>query len=206
MADGAARNGGGEGAERQLQPAPPQVEVRVVKEFGGSSSWPMLTRTNYGEWATQMKWKLRARKWWRAIEEDDRTEDAQVGVMEALMASTPAEYHEALGAKDTAKQAWEMLESLRVGSDRAKRARIQQLRRELNDIKFKSGESVEDFTLRLQSLATQLATYSKKVDDEDLNTKLFAPCRQDTRSSPCPSRPCWTSPRCLWRTWPGGCG
>jgi len=173
MAESAGRNGGGEGGERQLQPAPPQVEVRVVKEFGGSGSWPMLTRTNYGEWATQMKWKLRARKWWRAIEEDDRTEDAQVGVMEALMASTPAEYHEALGAKDTAKQAWEMLESLRIGSDRAKRARIQQLRRELNDIKFKPGESVEDFTLRLQSLATQLATYGKKVDDEDLVTKLL---------------------------------
>jgi hypothetical protein len=172
MADGAARNGGGEGGECQLQPAPPQVEVRVVKEFGGSGSWPMLTRTNYGEWATHMKWKLRARKWWRAIEEDERSEDAQVGVMEALMASTSAEYHEALGAKETAKQAWEMLESLRIGSDRAKRARIQQLRRELNDIQFKSGESVEDFTLRLQSLATQLATYGK-VDDEDLVTKLL---------------------------------
>ena len=65
-----------------------------------------------------------------------------------------------------------MLESLRVGSDRAKRARIQLLRRELSDIRFKFGESVEDFTLRLQSLATQLATYSK-VDDEDLVTKLL---------------------------------
>jgi hypothetical protein len=57
MAEDAGRNGGREGGERQLQPAPPQVEVRVVKEFGGSGSWPMLTRTNYGEWATQMKWK-----------------------------------------------------------------------------------------------------------------------------------------------------
>ena len=65
------------------------------------------------------------------------------------------------------------MESLRVGSDRAKRARIQQLRQELNDIRFKSGESVEDFTLRLQSLATQLATYVKKVEDEDLVTKLL---------------------------------
>ena len=119
------------------------------RSMADSNSWPMLTCTNYGEWAVQMKWKLRARKWWRAVEEDDQSEDAQVGVMEALMASTPAEYHEALGAKETAKQAWEMLESLRVGSDRAKRARIQQLRRELNDIWFKSGESVEDFTLRL---------------------------------------------------------
>jgi hypothetical protein len=105
MADSAARNGGGEGGERQLQPVPPQVEVRAVKKYGGSGSWPMLTRTNYREWATQMGWKLRARKWWQAIEEDDQSEDAQVGVMEALMASTPVEYHKALGTKETAKQA-----------------------------------------------------------------------------------------------------
>ena len=173
MAENAAWNSGEEGGERQLQLVPPQVEVRVVKEYGGSISWPMLTHTNYGEWAVQMKWKLRGRKWWRTVEEDDQSEDAQVGVMEALMASTPAEYHEALGAKETAKQAWEMLESMCVGSDRAKRVRIQQLRRELNDIRFKSGESVEDFTLRLYSLATQLATYDKKVEDEDLVTKLL---------------------------------
>jgi len=100
MAENAALNGGQEGGEHQLQPIPPQVEVRVVKEYGRSSSWPMLTCTNYGEWAMQMKWKLRARKWWRAVEEDD-----QVGILEALMASTPAEYHEALGAKEIAKQA-----------------------------------------------------------------------------------------------------
>jgi hypothetical protein len=106
----------------------------------------MLTRTNYDEWAVQMKWKFRGRKWWKAIE-DDRSEDAQVGITEALMASTPAEYHEALGAKETAKEAWEMLESSRVGSDRAKRAKIQQLRRELNDIWFKSGELVDEFAL-----------------------------------------------------------
>jgi hypothetical protein len=65
MAENAAQNGGQEGGERQLQSVPPQVEVRVVRESGGNSSWPMLTRTNYGEWAVQMKWKLWAQKWWR---------------------------------------------------------------------------------------------------------------------------------------------
>ena len=38
MAENAAQNGGQEGGERQLQSVPPQVEVRVVKEFGGSGS------------------------------------------------------------------------------------------------------------------------------------------------------------------------
>jgi len=144
MADATLLKGSGGGA---LQLGPQQVEVRMVKKYGGTSSWPMLTRTNYGEWAVHMKWKLCGRKWWKTIEEDDRSEDAHVGIMEALLASTPAGYHEVLRAKETAKEAWEMLESFRIGSDRAKWAKIQQLCRELNDIWFKSGESVEEFAL-----------------------------------------------------------
>jgi hypothetical protein len=133
----------------------------------------MLTRTNYGEWAVHMKWKLRARKLWAAVDVGGAGEDAEVGAMEALLASTPAEYHEAIGAKDTAKAAWDMLASFRVGSERAKKAKAQQLRREFDDLRFKSGESVEDFALRLQSLASQLATYGKPIDDEDVVAKLL---------------------------------
>jgi hypothetical protein len=38
-----------------------EVVVRTVLEVSGTS-WPMLTRTNYGEWAVTMKVKLRARR------------------------------------------------------------------------------------------------------------------------------------------------
>ena len=69
--------------------------------------------------------------------------------MEALLASTSAEYHKAIGAKDTAKAAWDMLASFRVGSERAKKAKAQQLRWEFDNLRFKSGESVEDFAFRL---------------------------------------------------------
>jgi hypothetical protein len=93
------------------------VEVHQVREFSGPNNWPMLTRTNYGEWSVHMKWKLKASHWWKAVQEGDADEDAEVGIMEALMESTPSEYHEALGSKDTAKEAWDMLASFRFGSD-----------------------------------------------------------------------------------------
>jgi len=41
---------------------------------------------------------------------------------------------------------------MRVGSDRAKKAKAQQLQREYDDLGFHDGEAVEDFALRLQSL------------------------------------------------------
>ena len=39
---------------------PRQEVVRTVREVSGTS-WPTLTRINYGEWAVTMKVKLRAR-------------------------------------------------------------------------------------------------------------------------------------------------
>ena len=54
-----------------------------------------------------------------------------------------------MGSKDSTKEAWDTLKAMRVGSDRAKKAKAQQLRREYDDMTFHDGEVVEDFALRL---------------------------------------------------------
>jgi hypothetical protein len=47
---------------------------RVVREIGvGLANWPLLTKTNYTEWALVMKIKLQARNLWEAIEPEDVT-------------------------------------------------------------------------------------------------------------------------------------
>ena len=48
-----------------------EVIVRTVREVSGIS-WPMLTRTNYGEWAVTMKVKVRARRLWNAHRQGHR--------------------------------------------------------------------------------------------------------------------------------------
>ena len=54
-----------------------------------------------------------------------------------------------MGAESSAKEAWEGIAAMRVGSDRAKKATAQLLKQEYANPKFKDGESVEDFSLRL---------------------------------------------------------
>ena len=44
-----------------------EVVVRTVREVSGTS-WPTLTRTNYGEWSVTMKVKLRARRLWNIVD------------------------------------------------------------------------------------------------------------------------------------------
>ena len=54
-----------------------------------------------------------------------------------------------MGAKSSAKEAWEAVAAMRVGSDRAKKATAQLLKQEYANLKFKDGETVDEFSLRL---------------------------------------------------------
>jgi hypothetical protein len=76
-----------------------------------------------------------------------------MSAMEALLSSTPQEYHQMLGEK--------------------KKAKVQQLHRDFDDLKFRPGETVEDFALQLQSLVSQLAVFGKIMDEEEVVSKFL---------------------------------
>jgi hypothetical protein len=78
-----------------------------------------------------------------------------------------------LGDKKNTEEAWDALASMRIGLDLAKKAKVQQLRRDFDDMKFRPGESVEGFGLRLQSLVSQLAVFDKVIEEEDVVAKLL---------------------------------
>ena len=48
--------------------------------------------------------------------------------MEAILAAVSVEYREPLGAKSSAKEVWEAIAAMRVGSDHAKKATAQLLK------------------------------------------------------------------------------
>jgi hypothetical protein len=47
------------------------VIQRVIREVGGGSSYPTLTKTNYSDWTLLMKVKLKAWALWSVIKDDD---------------------------------------------------------------------------------------------------------------------------------------
>ena len=126
----------------------PEVVVRTVREVSGTS-WPTLTRTNYGEWSVTMKVKLRARQLWNAVDKGTDNKEDDISALEAIIAAVPVEYREPLGAKNSAKEAWEAIAAMHVGSDRTKKATAQLLKQEYANLKFKDGELVEEFSLHL---------------------------------------------------------
>ena len=64
--------------------------MHTVREVS-RTSWPMLTRTNYGEWSVIMKVKLGARRLWNAVDKGTKNEEDDMSALEAILAVVPVE-------------------------------------------------------------------------------------------------------------------
>jgi hypothetical protein len=147
---------------------------RVVREIGvGPANWPLLTKTNYTEWALIMKIKLQARNLWEAIEPGDVTLQEDRMTLDAITSAVPQEMLASLAVKVTAAEAWEVVRSLRIGNEAVRNARAQRLRTEFESIRFKEGESVDDFTMHLDSLVAALGTLGEVIKEKQVVQKLL---------------------------------
>jgi hypothetical protein len=94
-----------------------------------------------------------------------------------LLRTVPPEMQAGLVRKDSAKEAWDSIKSVRVGADRVKEANGEWLRREFMDLAFKPGKSVEDFAGQLSTLSNQLRIASGEIDEKEVvkNILHFVP-------------------------------
>ena len=69
-----------------------------------------------------MKLKLQAHHLWDAVELDDMEFDDDRSALDAICSAIPAEMVPALATKETAKEAWEAIKTLRIGDDRVRTA------------------------------------------------------------------------------------
>ena len=90
-----------------------------------------------------------------------------MSAFEAILAAVPVEYREPLGVRSSAKETWEAIVAMRVGSNHAKKAIAQLLKQEYANLKFKDGESVEAFSLCLQTLISKLRSHGVTIDEEE---------------------------------------
>jgi hypothetical protein len=97
-----------------------RVVERIVERPSANVAWPMLTRTNYPEWALVMEVNFQTLRVWDAVhhgisddpDEDEYHDDRQA--MSGLLRSVPSELWGTLATKDTVKQAWDAVRTLRI--------------------------------------------------------------------------------------------
>jgi hypothetical protein len=94
--------------------------------------------------------------------------------LDALVATVPPEMQFSLSQKETAKEAWDAIAAGPIGSDRARKSTLQTLRKEWENLAFKPGEDIDDFTLRLNTLMQKLVQFGDNTyDEERAIEKLF---------------------------------
>ena len=129
----------------------------------GHLSWPMLTRANYQGWAAHIKCNLEGLNLWEAIEKGEKSERRKDRLaLGAMLRGVPLEMHSLLLNKETAKEAWEAIKTMRLGADRVKEVNAQKLLAEFESIAFKSEETIEDFAIRITKLVTDLRGLGEK--------------------------------------------
>ena len=74
----------------------------------------MLMRTNYAEWALLMKVNMQAGGWWDAVETGDAPFYDERKAMAAILRALRPDMVSPIGAKATAKVAWEAIASSSV--------------------------------------------------------------------------------------------
>jgi hypothetical protein len=130
------------------------VEKQVVEAAG---NFPILTKTNYYDWAALVRVMLQARGLWSAVSEDtsDYTEDRMA--LEVISKAVPVEMMGSMASKPTAKAAWEAIILRNVDVDRVRKAKANSLKHEFDSLTFNDVESVDDFVARIGRITNQLA-------------------------------------------------
>ncbi|KAF2301069.1 hypothetical protein GH714_019859 [Hevea brasiliensis] len=144
------------------------------KESSVSLKYPMLTKSNYAAWAIKMEVFMMAQGVWDAIESPDpidsrRDKMALVAIYQGIGEDTLLQ----LGAKKTAKEAWNMLKMMNQGADKVKEVRSQTLWREFEALRMGDSENVDDFSGKLTIIVNKLRNLGNTVEEERVVKKLL---------------------------------
>jgi hypothetical protein len=139
----------------------------------GIVSWPILTKTNYTEWAILMRVQLQGAGLWDAVETDDVPGRQERQALGAILHSVPTEMVQVLAAKDNAKAAWDAIKTMRVGMDRVREAGRQKLRKDFDKLAFDADENVQDFSLRISAIVTELQSLGDTTSELDGVQKIL---------------------------------
>jgi len=136
--------------------------MRVIRKVGGPVNWPLLTRTNYTERALLVNVKMKAWNLWDAVEFGGTGTQEEMLALDTITSAVSMEMVAQLAVKETAKEAWDAVATIRVSSDQVCKAKAQRLRREYEMIRFGPDETIDDFITYLSNLVATWAPSERR--------------------------------------------
>lgn len=144
-----------------------------MREISLPTTFPTLTRSNYGDWSLLMRAILQTCGLWDAVDTGVADYHDNRATLKAVLRAMPPEMLTVLSTKRTAKKAWDAVKTMRMGSTAVCEAKAQGLGRDFEDIRFKSSETVDDFGMRLSGLVKNLSIHGDPVSDGSMVRKFL---------------------------------
>jgi hypothetical protein len=150
------------------------IVERIVERAAPAGNFPVLTKTNYYNWAALMHVMLQERGMWNEVTEgeSDYTEDRMA--LEVIAKAVTPELMGLIASKPSVKAAWEAIILRNVGVDRVRKAKASTLKREFDSLTFLDGESIDDFGARIGRITNQLAVLGFEYKEEIVRRFLQA--------------------------------
>ncbi|KAD4888694.1 hypothetical protein E3N88_20767 [Mikania micrantha] len=160
-----ANHGGGDGV---MVPAKEQNHV--------SLQCPRLTTTNYTPWAIMVETILKAQGLWDAIDPvTGATVDARKNytTKAIIFQYLPEDILLQVARYEYAEDVWEAIRVRFLGADRVQKARLQTLRNELERLKMKDNETIDEFAGKLSGMLMKFRNLGSTIEDEEIVRKLL---------------------------------
>jgi uncharacterized membrane protein YgcG len=150
------------------------MECVTSERVAPAGNFPVLTKTNYYDWAALMRVMLQARGLWDAVIVGTTDFTVDRLALEVIAKVVPPELMGSIVSKPSAMAAWESLVLRNVGVDRVHRAKASTLKREFDSLTFETGESIDDFGTRLSRITNQLAVLGFEYKEEEIVRQFLA--------------------------------
>ncbi|GJZ11723.1 hypothetical protein Tco_0546482 [Tanacetum coccineum] len=144
--------------------------MALVPKEGGSMSYqvPVLTSTNYPVWVVKVMSIMDAYGLWGTVEPRTLGEEPHVKKSKQALAMVLQ-----MASYTDPKQVWDGLKTRFLGVDRVRTARLATLKRELESLRMKEGEFVDDFASKLTGLASKARSLGYELEEVDLVKRLL---------------------------------
>jgi hypothetical protein len=135
---------------------------------------PKLNDTNYTAWALLMETILKAYGLWDTLEAKEMVDEKKMHTTKAMIFQTlPQDVLMQVGQFSTPKEVWDSIKTRYLGADLVQKARLQTLRSELEALKMKENESVNDFASKLGGIRTKFKSLGNTLKDKVIVRKLL---------------------------------
>ncbi|XP_071687108.1 uncharacterized protein [Rutidosis leptorrhynchoides] len=135
-----------------------------------------LTESNYTSWSIMVETALKAYGLWEVVDHvtggtvEARKNHTTKGI---IFQTLPEDILLQVAKHNDAKDVWEAIKTRYLGADRVQKARLQTLRSELEMLKMKENESMNDFSGKISGIVAKFKSLGSNLEEEVVVRKLL---------------------------------